>query len=374
MSPIDPRAAGPANVGAAVAVKNLVKHYRTVRAVDEVSFDVRPGEFLALLGPSGSGKTTILMMIAGFEVPTSGAVFIGGRDVTDVAPHRRELGMVFQRYALFPHMSVAENVAFPLKIRGVPSGQRLSRVEEALAMVRLSGLGDRHPDQLSGGQQQRVALARVIAYRPSLLLMDEPLGALDRKLREEMQIELKHIQRHLGTTLIYVTHDQDEALMLADRIAVLHEGRLQQIGPPTELYDQPANAFVADFIGQTNFFDGQVDAVEGAVASVEIQGGTLVKVQVPAPGTLRPGTRVRVGVRPEHVVLRPSADRPGGWPGVVEETLTRGAWATCVVRLAGDTVVTATVPRGDGAPGWQPGDRVDLSWERGRARLYARET
>jgi spermidine/putrescine ABC transporter ATP-binding subunit len=361
--------------GAAVSVRNLVKHYKSVRAVDDVTIDVEPGEFLALLGPSGSGKTTILMTIAGFEQPTGGEVYIGGRAVTYVPPNRREIGMVFQKYALFPHMTVAENVAFPLEMRGVPATERAARVEAALKLVRLAGYGSRRPSQLSGGQQQRVALARAVVYDPPVLLMDEPLGALDKKLREQMQLEIKHIQQQLGTTVVYVTHDQSEALTMADRIAVLHEGRLQQIGVPEELYDRPANSFVADFIGETNFVDGRLVARNGEVVRVVTEEGPIVAGGVPigAAPAIAEGAAVRVGVRPEHVALSAAGTLDDGCPGVVEESIYGGASVAYIVRVAPTLAIVARVPRGSDAPRWRPGDAVRVTWRPEDARVYERE-
>jgi putative spermidine/putrescine transport system ATP-binding protein len=227
-----------------------------VKAVDDVSLAIEPGEFFSLLGPSGCGKTTSLRMIAGFEAPDSGRIHVGGADITDVPVHRRDMGMVFQSYALFPHRTVAENVAFGLRMRGLPREQIATRVGAALRQVALDGYEDRRPAQLSGGQQQRVALARAIVIRPPVLLCDEPLGALDRKLRQSMQFELKQLQKDLGVTLVFVTHDQEEALAMSDRIAVMNDGRVEQVGTPTEIYDRPRTRFVAAFIGEINLFDG----------------------------------------------------------------------------------------------------------------------
>src|SRR6267142_912392 len=245
------------------------KHYGRAIAVNNVSLDVFEGEFVTLLGPSGSGKTTMLMLIAGFEAPTSGEIRIRGASVVARPPEKRDIGMVFQSYALFPHMTVFDNVAFPLRTRRLAGPEVTQRVDEALAAVRMSGLDGRYPRQLSGGQQQRIALARALVYRPSLLLMDEPLGALDKKLREEMQSELKSLQRELGITTLYVTHDQQEALALSDRIAIMNGGDLVQVGAPLALYEHPATDFVAGFLGDVNLVDGVV--VEGAAGPVRIR-------------------------------------------------------------------------------------------------------
>jgi putative spermidine/putrescine transport system ATP-binding protein len=241
---------------AAIRLEAVTKTFDgQVVAVDDVTLDIEAGEFFALLGPSGCGKTTTLRMIAGFELPDSGRVHVGGKDITDLPVHRREMGMVFQSYALFPHRTVAENVAFGLRMRDVPKAEIAERVEAALALVALTGLERRRPAQLSGGQQQRVALARALVVEPPVLLCDEPLGALDRKLRQQMQFELKELQKRLGVTLVFVTHDQEEALAMSDRIAVMNRGRIEQVGAPTEIYEKPRTRFVADFIGEINILD-----------------------------------------------------------------------------------------------------------------------
>lgn len=359
--------------GAPVRVAGLVKRFDGVCAVDGVSVDVQPGEFLALLGPSGSGKTTILMTIAGFERPTAGQVFIGDRSVTHVPPHRRNVGMVFQKYALFPHMTVWDNIAFPLRMRKAPGREVAARIEAALEMVRLGGYGARKPSQLSGGQQQRVALARAIVYRPPVLLMDEPLGALDKKLREHMQLEVKHLQQTLGATVIYVTHDQEEALTMADRIAVLNEGRLEQIGPPEELYERPANSFVADFLGETNFLAGRVRVQTGEVCTVALDGGPVVSgIWAGRDGKPAAGALVKMAVRPERITLyRPGEAGPEAHGGVIEETVYAGNSLACMVRLGPDLQVTARVSSRSGQPRWRVGDRVEAAWCPEDARVYA---
>jgi len=263
------------------------RHYGEVRAADDVSFDIAEGEFFSMLGPSGSGKTTCLRLIAGFEQPTSGEVHIGGRPMPGVPPYERDVNTVFQDYALFPHMTVSENVAYGLMIRKVPKAERRAKAEEMLAMVALSGLGGRKPSQLSGGQRQRVALARALVNRPSVLLLDEPLGALDLKLREQMQVELKAIQRQVGITFVYVTHDQGEALSMSDRIAVFNKGRIEQIGPPAAIYEHPATAFVAGFVGVSNILSGAAAAaVAGAPPAFSIRPE---KIRLAPPGSAVPG-------------------------------------------------------------------------------------
>jgi spermidine/putrescine transport system ATP-binding protein len=274
-----------------------------VTAVDNVSLQIHDGEFYSLLGPSGCGKTTTLRMIAGFEFPTQGEVSIHGKPMGLTPPYLRNTNMVFQNYALFPHMTIARNVAFGMEMKKVSKAEVRRRVQEALEMVRLSGYGPRKPNQLSGGQQQRVALARALVNRPEVLLLDEPLGALDLKLRKEMQIELKTLQREVGITFVYVTHDQEEALTMSDRIAVMHRGNVLQEGSPTEIYERPNCRFVADFIGETNFLDGVVQEQEGERVMVLVAG--RLPVMVEKSQSVAPGREVTVAVRPEKIRLRP---------------------------------------------------------------------
>ncbi len=325
-----------------VALTEVVKRYGSVAAVDRVSLSVGAGEFLTLLGPSGSGKSTTLMLVAGFERPDGGEIRIGDRRVDHVPPYRRNLGVVFQHYALFPHKTVAQNVAFPLEERGVARADAARRVDEALARVRMEGYGARYPSQLSGGQQQRVALARAIVFDPPVLLMDEPLSALDKKLREHMQLEIKHIQRDLGITVIYVTHDQGEALTMSDRIAVMNNGRIAQLGTPEELYERPADRFVADFIGETNFLE-----MDAALTSL------------PASGP-----RVSVALRPERIAL---AQAPSGGDGLqwhqgqVEEVVYIGEIRKYRIRLGGQ-MLTAKQQTGTGVPSFAEGAGVAVGW------------
>ncbi len=289
-----------------VELRRVTRTFGRVRAMDTVDLEVRKGEFLSLLGPSGSGKTTTLRVIAGLIEPTLGEVLIGGRVVTRVPVHRRNLAMVFQNYALFPHLSVFENVAFGLQMRQLPRHDVARRVDEALALVRLPGFEERYPNQLSGGQRQRVALARAIVVQPSVLLLDEPLGALDKKLRESMQVELKALQRSLGITTIFVTHDQEEALTLSDRIAVMNDGRIEQLDTPIEVYERPRTRFVSDFIGVTNFLEGEVTRGAGHAMIVRTAKGLRIRVADSAlPGDPR---RVTLSLRPEKITLR--RDRP----------------------------------------------------------------
>ena len=354
--------------GTTVSVRSLRKSYGAVKAVDDVSLTVNAGEFVALLGPSGSGKTTMLMAIAGFETPDSGAIEIGGRDITGLPPAKREIGMVFQRYALFPHMTVAENIAFPLKMRGIKGPAAARQVEAALAMVRLENYGGRRIGQLSGGQQQRVALARALVYNPPVLLMDEPLGALDKNLREEMQLEIKRLQKKLGATVIYVTHDQGEALTMADRIAVMSDGRIQQYAPPSEIYDRPANVFVAGFVGETNFLDGEL-LKEGRQWRFRLdQSAQTVALPEPDAGDdWRTGALARLVVRPELVTIeKPDA---AGLSGTLEEMIYGGGTVACIVRVTPKTTIVARIPAADAAA-LKVGQTVGLSWPTGRIRLF----
>jgi putative spermidine/putrescine transport system ATP-binding protein len=294
-------------------VDGVAKRYGGVVALGGVSLSVAAGEFLTILGPSGSGKTTLLKVVAGFEVPDAGRVTVGGADITDVSPAKRNMGMVFQNYALFPHMTVARNIAFPLQMRGVPKSEIDRRVIQSMALVELQGYGERLPSQLSGGQQQRVALARAVVFDPTLLLLDEPFGALDRKLRESMQLEVRRLQRRLGLTTVFITHDQEEALVLSDRIAVMNGGVIRQIGAPDEIYDRPADAFVAQFSGGSNLLAGEIAAPDRVV----LDGGTSVTVRGLGGGH----GRVRLLVRPEKMAIDSATNR---FTGTVVEAVYLG--------------------------------------------------
>jgi putative spermidine/putrescine transport system ATP-binding protein len=346
--------------GLGVELRDVVRVFPGgVRAVDRVSLDVRPGEFLTLLGPSGSGKTTTLMMIAGFEQPDEGEILIGGRPVTFVPPHRRDLGVVFQNYALFPHLNVFENIAYALRVRKVGLPEIRQRVVSALAMVKLAGFERRYPKQLSGGQQQRVALARALVFEPRVLLMDEPLGALDRRLREHMQLEIKALHQNLGITMIYVTHDQTEALVMSDRIAVMQQGRIEQVGLATDVYDTPLNRFVAEFIGESNLLAATVEsATEGLVARLD--GGA----RIAARGLERfpPGERLWLVVRPEKISMRREpADGSNCLTGKVAEVIFFGEIRRYRIRLAdGGDELAVRVPNSRLAAAFQPGDEVVL--------------
>jgi spermidine/putrescine transport system ATP-binding protein len=346
-----------------VRLVDLRKTFGEVTAVDGVSIEIHAGEFFSLLGPSGCGKTTTLRMIGGFEPPTGGRILLRGRDITHDPPERRPVNMVFQSYALFPHLTVFENVAFGLRRRRTEKAEVVRRVGAALELVHLPDFGKRKPDQLSGGQQQRVALARALVCEPTVLLLDEPLGALDLKLRRQLQVELKRVQLEVGITFIYVTHDQEEALALSDRIAVMDHGRVEQLGTPEDLYDQPATRFVAGFIGTTNLLAGTVESrVPGAVV-VRLDGGERC---LAAEG-MAVGTAIDLVIRPEAMSLA-AADQPPDTAGPAPELRGRvlqsaylGTSVSHQVRTDGGLVLTVVVPRSVERP--SPGDRVRVGWD-----------
>ncbi len=325
-----------------IEIHEVTKRFGDFTAVHDVSLSIRAGEFITLLGPSGCGKTTLLRMLSGFETPDAGLIRIGGEDVTHLAPYRRNVNQVFQSYALFPHMTVRENIGFGLRMQKVPAAECARRIEEVVALVALQGCEDRMPAQLSGGQRQRVALARAIVPRPSVLLLDEPLAALDAKLRRHMQIELKRLQKHLGITFVFVTHDQEEALTMSDRIAVFNQGRLEQLGTATEIYHNPRTAFVADFIGEANLLSAELVTCTATAARVRIEGGlelALTAAQWPAGLT-----RALISIRPEkvHVSKKPVVSENVFEARVVEE-LFQGALDRLVLEFAGGTRLTAVV-------------------------------
>ncbi len=349
-----------------VELIGVTKRFGEVTAVDAVDLHVRPGEFLSLLGPSGCGKTTSLRMLAGFEEPDEGDIYVSGRAVGGVPPHKRDVNTVFQNYALFPHMTAAENVAYGLRQRRIDKREIGQRVGEALEMVKMSPMANRSPAQLSGGQQQRVALARALVNRPSLLLLDEPLGALDRKLREEMQIELKLIQSQIGTTFIFVTHDQQEALSMSDRIAVMLDGHVEQLADPDTIYDHPESAFVAGFIGQQNFFEGT--ARDGG-ATVAGDAWTITS-SLPSVG-VTDGEQALAAIRPEAVTLQ--EERPAASGNAVEGTLANishlGDVIQFVVITADRKDVLARLPRPK-APRLQVGSSVWCTWDAGHVHVF----
>ncbi len=350
-------------------LRDVRKVYGSATAVETVSLALAEGEFLSLLGPSGSGKTTTLQMIAGLTMPTSGEILLSGRPIGPLPPYRRDIGMVFQNYALFPHMTVAGNIAFPLEMRGVAKAEIARKVEAVLALVELPAHADRYPRQLSGGQQQRVALARAIVFEPKLLLMDEPLGALDKQLREQMQIEIKHLHQRLGVSIIYVTHDQDEALVMSDRIAVFNAGRIEQIGLADELYERPATRFVAEFIGESNILPGRVVETKDGIGVVEAPAGRL-KASSARPHAS--GLAALVSVRPERVHLArapmESIAAENRFDGRIEEVIYMGRARKYVVAIAGGAKLIA-MQQADGNPAghFAVGEMVVASWAAGDA-------
>jgi putative spermidine/putrescine transport system ATP-binding protein len=337
-------------------MRGLTKKYGSVTAVDSIDLDAQPGEFLTLLGPSGSGKTTTLNMIAGFVDVTAGELLVDGRPVSDLPPSRRNIGMVFQHYALFPHMTVSANVEYPLRQRKVPKADRRKKVAEALETVGLEKFGGRTPKELSGGQQQRVALARAMVYDPRVLLMDEPLGALDKKLRDSLQLEIKRIHGELGTTFVYVTHDQDEALVLSDRIAVFNNARIEQIGTPSDLYEHPASVFVARFLGESSLFYGTVEDA----GEVNSNNHRIVATR----GEATRGAAVAVVVRPERITITPGGPRPDGVnavPGTAIQNIYFGSSRKVEVRLDDGSTVLVRESAGDITP-VEPGQQIWLTF------------
>jgi putative spermidine/putrescine transport system ATP-binding protein len=329
--------------------------------VKNLNLDIARGEFLTMLGPSGSGKTTCLLMLAGFEPATHGEITLNGVSINNVAPHKRGIGMVFQNYALFPHMTVAENLAFPLQVRRMGRSEVESKVKRALGMVQLDAFGSRRPGQLSGGQQQRVAVARALVFEPDLVLMDEPLGALDKQLREQMQYEIKHIHENVGVTITYVTHDQSEALTMSNRIAVFNEGIIQQLAMPDELYEKPLNTFVARFIGENNTLQGVVREVENDGCMVEVNGGEMVRaLAVNIEGV---GTRTTLSLRPERVAINPA---PGSCPNVfegrVEELIYLGDHIRTRANVCGHDDFIVKIPNSSDHASLVEGDAVKVGW------------
>jgi putative spermidine/putrescine transport system ATP-binding protein len=330
--------------------------------VRDLVLDIRRGEFLTMLGPSGSGKTTSLMMLAGFETVTDGVILLAGRELGSTPPHKRDIGMVFQNYALFPHMTVMENVAFALSVRRVGKAEQKARAQKALAMVKLEGLGGRRPAQLSGGQQQRVALARALVFEPKIVLMDEPLGALDKQLREHMQLEIKHIHQRLGVTVVYVTHDQSEALTMSDRIAVFNDGVVQQLDTPTGLYDCPRNSFVAGFIGENNKLHGVVEALEdGGLCRVRLASGELLQARAVNIGGV--GSRSTVSFRPEKIHIEgPGEHHANRLQGTVIETIYHGDHIRVRVAVAGNDDFTVKMRFRGGWPIPAAGEALELAF------------
>jgi len=348
--------------GASLDIAELTRYFGQVKAVDGLSLSIKAGEFLTLLGPSGCGKTTTLMMIAGFVIPHGGSIHVDREDITLVPPNKRDVGMVFQNYALFPHMTIQQNIAFPLKMRKIPKDIIEREVGGALELVRLSGLGGRLPSQMSGGQQQRVALARALVFKPRILLMDEPLGALDKKLREHMQLELKHLQKTLNMTVVYVTHDQGEALTMSDRIAVMDKGKIEQLDSPRLLYENPVNRFVADFLGESNFLEGEVIESGKSYFTVLSRDRSLFKVP-PRQGVMN-GDQVCLAIRPERVQIN---DSPGKFPNVVdaaiEEIVYSGELTKYIVRIGKEQLITIKQANRASQGVLNVGEKVRLGWD-----------
>ncbi len=372
-SPLAPRvqtSASAARPGAPVQLQGIAKHYGVHRAIDDLDLDIRAGEFITLLGPSGSGKTTALMLIAGFETPTTGEVLIDGVKVARLPPYRRNIGMVFQSYALFPHLTVAENIAFPLKQRGISMPDRQAAVTRMLDMMQLQGFGARFPQQLSGGQQQRVAIARAIVFNPRVLLMDEPLSALDKQLRENLQLEIKRLHDRLGITFVYVTHDQREALVMSDRVSVMNNGRIEQIAPPQELYDCPANRFVASFLGEANLFE--VSAIETAAdGSLMLTAGQAETLRAPAqPHALGSCCMVR----PEKMAALPAGSSTAGHNAIaasVREVVFLGEMMRYGLETPSGQALVVKQPHRAGNALLAPGDPAIVVWAPADTRLVA---
>ncbi len=346
-----------------VAFEHVQKSYDgETLVVKDLNLAIGKGEFLTMLGPSGSGKTTCLMMLAGFETATHGEIRLAGRPINNIPPHRRGIGMVFQNYALFPHMSVGENLAFPLQVRRMPKAEIDAKVTRALDMVQMGAFAGRRPAQLSGGQQQRIALARALVFDPELVLMDEPLGALDKQLREHMQFEIKRLHERLGVTVVYVTHDQGEALTMSDRVAVFNDGRIQQLAPPEDLYERPENRFVASFIGENNTLEGTVETIADGVCTVRLPTGELLDA-VPI-NVSRPGERTTISIRPERVEFKPEFIPSGAHTLEAEvlEFIYMGDIFRTRMRVAGNDNFVMKCRNSVGQRKLQPGERIPIGW------------
>jgi putative spermidine/putrescine transport system ATP-binding protein len=345
-----------------VRFENVQKSYDgEVLVVKDLNLDISKGEFVTMLGPSGSGKTTCLMMLAGFEPATHGEIFLNNRPINMVPPNKRGIGMVFQNYALFPHMTVAENLAFPLQVRGMSRSDQEDKVKRVLEMVELPQMGGRRPAQLSGGQQQRIAVARALVFEPDLVLMDEPLGALDKQLREQMQYEIKHIHESLGVTVVYVTHDQTEALTMSDRVAVFEDGVIQQLSSPQSLYEDPQNSFVAQFIGENNKLNGTVEKITKDICDVKLDGGGVVKAQ--KVNVHNKGDRTTLSLRPERVELDPPKSFKNTIKGKIEELIYLGDHIRVRMNVAGnDEFIVKVRNRSDRKP-LAEGETKTLGWE-----------
>ncbi len=340
-----------------IRLDGVTKTFGALRVVDNLRLDIVRGEFLSLLGPSGSGKTTILMMLAGFQDATEGTIYVDGHMINDIPSHRRNMGVVFQSYALFPHMTVAQNVAFPLKMRGVGRAEIAARVNRALDMVQLAALSERRPAQLSGGQQQRVALARALVFEPGVVLMDEPLGALDKQLREQMQLDIRELHGRLGLTIVFVTHDQSEALTMSDRIAVFNKGLIEQIDTPRMIYDHPATRFVAEFIGETNLMEGEIAGREDGEALIRLDSGGMLRVRDRAE--FDAGRRVLATVRPEKVELSEAPAAMNSIPVEVTDSIYQGDHLRVQLQGPGQRLVARRDRR---AAEWTPGAKINATF------------
>jgi putative spermidine/putrescine transport system ATP-binding protein len=343
-----------------VAFDHVQKSYDgETLVVKDLNLDIGQGEFLTMLGPSGSGKTTCLMMLAGFETATHGDIRLAGRPINNIPPHKRGIGMVFQNYALFPHMTVGENLAFPLQVRKLPKPEVEAKVKRALDMVQMGAFAGRRPAQMSGGQQQRIALARALVFEPELVLMDEPLGALDKQLREHMQYEIRHLHDQLGVTVVYVTHDQSEALTMSDRIAVFNDGKIQQLAPPEDLYERPVNSFVAHFIGENNRLHGTVTAIEGGFADVRLDNGGTCRALAVSCG--EPGSPTQLSIRPERVVIGPQAEE-NQVPAKVLELIYLGDHIRSRMEVHGDPDFIVKVANAAGVEHLRVGETTQVGW------------
>lgn len=358
--------------GGAIELVGVDKRFGELKVVDGVSVSVGAGEFVSLLGPSGSGKTTTLMMVAGFVLPSAGRIIVDGADVSLVPPRKRGFGMVFQNYSLFPHLNVFDNIAFPLRLRNVAAAEIGDRVRRALDLVQLGSFADRRISQLSGGQQQRIALARAVVYQPSVVLMDEPMGALDKNLRFAMQTEIKEIQQRLGMTVLYVTHDQEEAMNMSDRIVIMNHGRIEQIGPPQAVYDLPENPFVAAFLGEANLVPGLVKEVAGGTATLALDNGSIVQ-GLAAPDLVK-GSRATLFIRPERLSLSPAeAGSAGEQRNALPATVTRcsflGSFRRYGVEIAPGVQASVDQPNTDATEMFVPGSKVALHWAQASGRI-----
>ena len=333
-----------------------------ILVVKDLNLSLPRGEFLTMLGPSGSGKTTCLMMLAGFETATHGEIMLGGQPINNIPPHKRGIGMVFQNYALFPHMTIAENLSFPLEVRKIGKSEREAKVQRALDMVEMGSFGGRRPAQLSGGQQQRVALARALVFEPELVLMDEPLGALDKQLREKMQFEITHLAHQLGITTVYVTHDQTEALTMSDRVAVFDDGRIQQLAPPDQLYEEPENSFVAQFIGENNTLEGVVKEINDDIALVQLDDGGLIDCK--PINVSQPGERTRVSIRPERVEYNKERIQEGAHTLKAEvlEFIYMGDIFRTRLRVAGNDEFVIKTRNAPDVDRLKPGQQIEVGW------------